>query len=66
MQGVWTGYSSPLDRTALKKRKYLDGVTEPAVETPEAKPSTRTPDPASPFADKLRGALSNNVTGNKS
>ncbi len=66
VEGVWTGYSSPLERAALKKRKYLDGSPKPAAPTPAATPNPRTPEPGSPFADKLRGALGNNVTGNQS
>lgn len=62
--GEWTGYNSALDRSALKKRKYLDGPAEPAAETPVAtKTNSGAPEPASVFGDKLRGALGNNVTG---
>jgi 3'-5' exoribonuclease len=56
VEGVWTGYSSALERSVLKKRKFLEPA--PKLET-EAKP-----DPAvhpiatgSPFADKLKQAL---------
>jgi len=67
IEGEWTGYSSPLERAALKKRKYLDPspsqAPEPAAETPAAKPESRAPAPKSLFADKLRGALGTNVTG---
>lgn len=67
VQGVWTGYSSPLDRAALKKVKYLDGSPEPATETPAApKTAPRAPEPASVFADKLKGALGADVTSNNS
>ncbi len=67
--GEWTGYNSALDRAALKKSKYLDGSPEPvsqtasrqAIETPvAAKPTPPVPEPASAFADKLRGALGKN------
>jgi 3'-5' exoribonuclease len=59
--GEWTGYNSALDRSALKKSKYLDGSPEPVVETPAApKPAPRAPEPTSVFADKLKGALGNN------
>ena len=71
--GEWTGYNSALDRSALKKVKYLNGSVEPAVEAPPAAqhvppaqhvPKTPpAPEPASLFADKLRGALGANVTG---
>jgi len=66
IQGVWTGYSSPLERAVLKKIKYLDGSPEPVVERPVAKPAPRVSEPASAFADKLKGALGTNVTGNNS
>jgi 3'-5' exoribonuclease len=38
IEGEWTGYISPLDRSLLKKQKYLDGRAPEAVEssTPEA------------------------------
>lgn len=63
--GEWTGFNSALDRTALKKNRYLNPRPEPAVETPAAKPNPpRPPEPASAFADKLRGALGN-VPANK-
>jgi 3'-5' exoribonuclease len=56
--GEWTGFNSALDRAALKKSKYLDGPSQPLVDTPEAKPAPRqAPEPVSAFADKLRGAL---------
>jgi len=59
--GEWTGYNSALDRSALKKSKYLDGSPEPKIETPVApKPAPRAPEPTSVFADKLKGALGNN------
>jgi 3'-5' exoribonuclease len=57
IQGVWTGYNSALERAALKKSKYLDGGLEPTVETPAPKPAPRVSEPASAFADKLKGAL---------
>jgi len=70
--GEWTGFNSALDRAALKKSKYLNGTPEPVSQasgdTPAAsKPAPpRAPEPASAFADKLRGALGSNVTGNNS
>ena len=66
IQGVWTGYNSALDRAALKKSKYLDGSPEPVAETPVAKPAPRVSEPASAFADKLKGALGSNLTGSDS
>ena len=66
--GEWTGFNSALDRAALKKSKYLNGSAEAVVEAPVAKPAPppRAPEPVSVFADKLKGALSSNVTGTKS
>ena len=46
VEGVWTGYSSALERSVLKKRKYLE----------PARPQ-RPADPSSPFASKLQQAL---------
>ena len=58
VEGVWTGYSSALDRTLLKKRRYLD-PEPPKPSTPAPKPAeVKRPAPsASPFAEKLQGAL---------
>jgi 3'-5' exoribonuclease len=54
IEGVWTGYSSALDRSVLKKAKFLDPpVVTPAP--PVAKP--KAPEPASPFGSKLKDAL---------
>jgi 3'-5' exoribonuclease len=63
--GEWTGYNSALDRAALKKQKYLDpapaAAPASAMDTSASKPAPpRAPEPASAFADKLRGALGNN------
>jgi len=55
--GVWTGYSSPLDRAALKKTKYLYDSPAPVVETPAAKPNPPAVDTNSGFGAKLRDAL---------
>ncbi len=64
VEGVWTGYSSALDRSLLKKRKYLepeaDAPAAPSVEKPaNAAPpeSPKRPPAASPFGDKLLSAL---------
>jgi 3'-5' exoribonuclease len=66
--GEWTGFNSALDRAALKKSKYLDGSPGAVVETPAAaKPAPpRAPEPVSVFADKLKGALGGDITGNNS
>jgi hypothetical protein len=69
VNGVWTGYSPALERSILKKRRFLD----PSPVTPEAAPesagaksepsaakSAREPQPhpsTSPFASKLQQAL---------
>ena len=55
--GVWTGYSSPLDRAALKKSKYLDDSPAPVVETQAARPTPPALDTNSGFGAKLRDAL---------
>jgi 3'-5' exoribonuclease len=57
VQGVWTGYNSALERAALKKAKYLNGDPLAAPETPKPAQGVPAPEPKSPFADKLRGAL---------
>ncbi len=61
MEGVWTGYNSALERSALKKQKFLEGGSK--AEAPPAKPSSAASPPvhhhdsASLFADKLKQAL---------
>jgi len=60
IEGNWTGYSAPLERSLLKKQRYLDPPVEPPKPAaPPAKPTgASAPAPAnSPFAAKLRGAL---------
>jgi 3'-5' exoribonuclease len=65
VEGVWTGYSSALDRTVLKKRKYLEPESAPAasVEPARAPAKPSPPEPPkhppapSPFGDKLLTAL---------
>jgi len=70
VEGEWTGYISALDRSILKKEKYL--ATE-APKTPGAPPPIeaapvdvkapppRRPEPSSsPFASKLKDALTQN------
>lgn len=58
--GVWTGFNSALDRSALKKRKYLDGTPDPVAPSPPPKPASRPSEATSVFGDKLRGALGSN------
>ena len=65
LDGVWTAYSSALDRSALKKCKFLGaerGSTEPIVAEAAPRNSTepapkRPAEPASAFAAKLISAL---------
>jgi 3'-5' exoribonuclease len=64
VDGYWTSYVSSLDRSVLKKRKYLDQTSEPApapaspppqqAAAANSQPYSR---PVSPFAEKLKGAL---------
>jgi 3'-5' exoribonuclease len=61
VEGVWTGYNSALERSALKKRKFLESETKPAAAAAKpsdaGRPALHTNDPASAFADKLKQAL---------
>jgi len=68
VNGVWTGYSPALERSVLKKRRFLDPAPESSQEPSAAKPQpsaskpAREPQPspqpsASPFASKLQEAL---------
>ena len=65
VEGVWTGYSSALDRSVLKKRKFLEAPAPAAAPAPPPEPK---PEPApaaapnrpmetSPFGAKLVNAL---------
>lgn len=63
VDGCWTAYVSSLDRSILKKRKFLED-TKPAPAVPAAavaaQPAPLPPPPprsVSPFAEKLKGAL---------
>lgn len=59
IDGNWTLYSSTLERSALKRDRYLNPPPAPEA-TPAAAPAPGTnskPAVSSPFADKLRGAL---------
>jgi 3'-5' exoribonuclease len=69
VEGEWTGYISALDRTILKKEKYLaaegpKAPSTPHVETAPAEvkaPPPKRPEPSSsPFASKLKDALTHN------
>jgi len=54
VEGEWTGYSQPLDRTLLKKNRYLDGKEEPTPIPP--KPPER-PRASTLFGEKLLAAI---------
>ena len=59
IEGVWTGYSSALDRTVLKKDKFLENpapANEQAKIEPK-KPERKEPPLSSPFGSKLKDAL---------
>jgi 3'-5' exoribonuclease len=70
VEGVFTGYSTALDRSVLKKNKFLEAETAPSghgsaeqvkrteatVEQPKRKEPAAAP-LASPFASKLKDAL---------
>jgi 3'-5' exoribonuclease len=68
VSGVWTGYSPALDRSLLKKRRFLDpapaaeAALDPAAAKaePSASKASREahpPAPNSAFASKLQQAL---------
>ncbi len=71
VEGCWTGYNSTLERSVLKKQKYLDeGDRPPAAQPAREAAAAAAPAPASvqprsaprapqtsPFAEKLIGAL---------
>lgn len=65
VEGCWTSYVSSLDRSVLKKHKFLADEAEPKppkeTRAPEAPivtpPPPPPPRPVSAFAEKLQGAL---------
>jgi hypothetical protein len=57
VEGVWTGYSSALDRTLLKKRRYLNPEPPKPVEVPKPQAKPAAQPSSSPFAAKLQDAL---------
>jgi 3'-5' exoribonuclease len=64
LEGEWTGYSQPLDRSVLKKQRYLEGGQKPAVPAapaPAPQPAPPPPPARRPtntaFGEKLLGAL---------
>ncbi len=58
LTGVWTAYLPSMERTILKKDKYLEGQEAPAAppQPPVSKPSGK-PERGSLFGDKLKTAL---------
>jgi len=54
VEGEWTGYSQPLDRSLLKKNRYLSGEEQP---TPTAPKPPERPRASTPFGEKLLGAI---------
>jgi 3'-5' exoribonuclease len=63
VEGLFTGYSASMERSVLKKAKYLEepAPAPPAVPAPPATPpqaaAAEAPRPASPFGAKLLQAL---------
>jgi 3'-5' exoribonuclease len=59
VEGDWTGYSQPLDRTILKKDRYLNGkaADESQSPAPQSSKPPEHPKTATPFGEKLLGAL---------
>lgn len=60
VEGVWTAYNSALDRSALKKSKFLEPATPEAAPSPVeqvAEPRKGVAEPNSAFAAKLMNAL---------
>jgi len=56
--GLFTGYNAPLERTVLKKQRYLNPQPEQEAPTSTAgTPETQAGEPDSPFASKLQTAL---------
>jgi 3'-5' exoribonuclease len=56
VEGVWTGYSSALERSLLKKAKFLEEPAQ-AVVTEIPQPKQERKESSSPFASKLKDAL---------
>src|SRR4029077_12179265 len=54
VEGLFTGYSASMERSILKKAKYLE---EPAAAPAPQAVAAEAPRPASPFANKLMQAL---------
>ena len=57
VDGVWTGYLNSMERTVLKKDKFLEGLVEVAPGPVVAAPGVKKQETGSPFADKLKQAI---------
>ncbi len=57
IEGVWTGYSPALDRSVLKKSKFLEADVAPASVERRAEGRGPVAQPSSPFGSKLKDAL---------
>ena len=60
VEGLFTGYSAAMERSILKKTKYLEEsapAPEPAPPPPPRAVAAEVPRPASPFGSKLMQAL---------
>jgi 3'-5' exoribonuclease len=61
VEGCFTTYSNALERSVLKKDRYLAGEavkpSTPVALGPDATTPASAPKPESPFADKLRHAI---------
>lgn len=53
LDGLFTGYNQPMERSALKKQKYLEDAGPPPAAPTPVKPAAKD----SPFAAKLNNAL---------
>jgi 3'-5' exoribonuclease len=60
VEGDWTGFSQALERSVLKKARYLEEES-PAPSPPSVAPPQPPRAPDSPFAEKLMGALASPV-----
>ena len=61
LDGTWTGYSSILERSVLKKSKFLEAGTTPVVAPKPSEPPKPASAPHTAFSDKLRDALIHKV-----
>ena len=61
VEGTWTGYNSALERSALKKARFLEPAPPAQPAAPKQSPppaENRREQPSSDFSSKLREALS--------